>query len=50
MISGTGKKARHKRNILQKMNCDRPEGPIDALKLWRINGSRVKVRIKIIFD
>lgn len=43
MVKGTGKKARHKRNLIQKMTTYKFEGPIDVLKLWKSNGSRVKV-------
>lgn len=43
MVKGTGKKTRHKRNLVKNMTNFKIDGPIDVLKLWKSNGSRVKV-------
>lgn len=49
MVKGTGKKSRHKRNLILKMTTNKNEGPIDKLKTWKSNGSRVKVHNNTFF-
>lgn len=43
MLPGTGTKARHKRNLLDRMAELKFEGPLAALHKLMANGGRVKV-------
>lgn len=45
MVKGTGKKARHTRNLLSKMN-DGFDGPLNAVNQWKLQRKRVKVKAK----
>lgn len=44
MVKGKGKRARQTRNLLLKMNSDNLMGPSNALKEWKIQQKRIKVR------
>lgn len=45
MVKGTGKRARQRRNLLLKMSDVRLDGPTLALRQWKDQKHRVKVKI-----
>lgn len=45
MVKGPGKRARLRRNLLLKMSDERLDGPTLALRQWKDQKQRVKVRI-----